>query len=271
MMRDAQGPRHTVQSVVRACDILRAFSIERPALGVTEIATLLKLNRTTVHRLLVTLESCGMVRRDPNAQKYTLGALVLQLSSIFLHQGDVRSLGLPIITALRDATSQTTALHIREDGSRITIVQVESRLDLRVTYPDLGEPIPLHLGAPGKVILANLKPAEIEQYLNNVPLLRTTPHSPTTHQGLSEELDSIRACGYSITDQERRLGVLSIAAPVFDATGEVTAAVNISAPVQRISDEQKALFVPLVVEAGQELSQRLGYSGSNMTRTSRQQ
>lgn len=261
MMQDTRESRQTVQSVVRACDILRVFSVERPVLGVSEIAALLKLNRTTVHRLLVTLESCGMVRRDPNTQKYMVGTLVLQLSNVFLHQSDIRSTALPIITALRDATNQTSALHIREDTSRITIAQAESRQDLRVTYPDLGEPIPLHLGAPGKVILANLSQTEIGHYLNVVPLMRTTPRSPTSHQNLSDELDRIRARGYAMTHQERRSGVVSIAAPIFDAAGRVVASVNISAPLQRISDEQKERFVPLVVDAGREISRGLGHHG----------
>ncbi|MBA2453206.1 MAG: IclR family transcriptional regulator [Chloroflexia bacterium] len=266
-MQDVQEARHTVQSVVRACDVLRAFSVERPILGASEIAAQLKLNRTTVHRLLVTLESCGMVRRDPNTQKYTVGTLVLQLSNIFLHQSDVRSTGLPIITALRDATNQTAALHIREETSRITIAQAESRQDLRVTYPDLGEPIPLHLGAPGKVILANLSPAEIEHYLHVVPLIQTTSRSPANHQHLSDELDGIRAHGYAVTHQERRSGVVSIAAPIFDAIGRIVASVNISAPVQRISDEQEARFVPLVVEAGRKISRTLGHSDIELVTT----
>lgn len=259
MMQDVQEARHTVQSVVRACDILRVFSVDRPILGVAEIAALLKLNRTTVHRLLVTLESCGMVRRDPHTQKYMVGALVLQLSNVFLHQSDVRSTGLPIITTLRDTTNQTAALHIQEEVSRITIAQAESRQDLRVTYPDLGEPIPLHLGAPGKVILANLSLTEIEHYLNVVPLTQTTPKSPASRQHLSDELDRIRARGHAITHEERRSGVVSIAAPIFDAAGRVIASVNISAPVQRISDEQKERFVPFVVEAAREISRALGH------------
>lgn len=258
-MQTAQESRETVQSVVRAIDILCAFTVERPVLGVSEIATQLNLNRTTVHRLLTTLEGCGAVRRDPATQKYTIGTLVVRLSNVFFQQSDVRAVGLPVIAKLRDVTKQTSALHIREEWSRITIAQVESRQDLRVTYPDLGTPIPLHLGAPGKVMLAYLPCEEIDRYLDAVPLTPATPHSPVDRDALQSELDQIRNIGYAITCQERRSGVLSVATPFFHADGTIVGSVNISAPIHRVSDEQRAEIIPLVKVAGQEISDQFGY------------
>lgn len=259
IMQNLTESRDTVQSVVRAFDILRAFTVERPVLGVSEIAAEVKLNRTTVHRLLATLESCGVVRRDPATHKYTIGTLVLKLSNVFLQQSNVRSAGLPVILSLRNATNQTSAIHIRQNAFRITVSQTESAQDLRVTYPELGEPIPLHLGAPGKVILAHLAPEEIEEYLGSVKLIAVTPNTPIDPEQLISELDKIREAGYALTMQERRSGVASIAAPIRDATGAVIASVNIAAPLQRITDEQMAQYIPLVIKAGQDISHQLGY------------
>lgn len=258
-MQDTQEARETVQSVIRAFDILGAFTVERPVLGVSEIASSLRLNRTTVHRLLTTLEGCGVVQRVPGSQKYTIGTQIVRLANVFFHQSDVRSVGLPSIISLRDATTHTAALHLREGQHRVSIAQAESRQDLRVTYPDLGTPIPLHIGAPGKVILAHLHPDEIEHYLGTTPLTPVVPSARIDGASLRAELERIRANGFSVTSQERRLGVLSIAAPIFSTAGAVIASVNVSAPLQRITEQQIAEISPLVVRAGHAISAQLGY------------
>lgn len=251
--------KETVQSVIRAFDILGAFTVQRPVLGVSEIAAILKLNRTTVHRLLTTLEGCGVVQRVPENQKYTIGTQIVRLANVFFHQSDVRTVALPSLVSLRDATKQTAAVHLREGHRRIAIAQVESRQDLRVTYPELGNPIPLHIGAPGKAILANLRSAEIDGYLAAEPLSGAVTGIAYHEPELREELERIRANGYSVTSQERRLGVLSIAAPIFNATGAVIASVNISAPLQRVADEQIPEFGALVRDAGRAISAQLGH------------
>lgn len=258
-MQDVQEPRETVQSVIRAFDILGAFTVDRPVLGVSEIASLIRLNRTTVHRLLTTLEGCGVVQRVPESQKYTIGTQIVRLANVFFHQSDVRSVGLPVITSLRDATGHTAALHLRDEHDRITIAQAESRQDLRVTYPDMGKPIPLHIGAPGKAILAHLRPEEIERYLETVALTPMLQGSVIDEMAFRDELAQIRANGYSATSQERRLGVRSIAAPIYSATGAVIASVNVSAPLQRLTEEEVAGVSGLVVRAGRTISSQLGY------------
>lgn len=258
-LQETQEARETVQSVIRAFDILSAFTIERPVLGVSEIASLLGLNRTTVHRLLATLERCGVVQRLPQSQKYTIGAHVLRFANVFFHFSDVRSVGLPTIMSLRDATNHTAALHLREQQSRLVIAQAESRQDLRVTYPDLGTPIPLHVGAPGKAILAHLRSEEIEHYVRTESLTSVVLNTPISESSLRAELERIRANGYSVTSQERRLGVLSIAAPLFNAAGEAIASVNVAAPLQRVTEQQVTEFSVLVKQAGRAISTQLGY------------
>lgn len=258
-MQDAQESRETVQSVTRAFDILSAFTLERPVLGVSDVSSIVKLNRTTVHRLLTTMESCGVVQRVPGGQKFTIGTQIVRLANVFFHQTDVRVIGLPTITWLRDTTLQTAALHLRDGNHRVVIAQVESRQDLRVTYPDLGNSVPLHVGAPGKAILAHLRPDEIERYFETMPLDSITVHTPISEPALRDELARIRKNGFSVTSQERRLGVLSIGAPIYNASGVVIASVNISAPLQRITEEQIAEFAPLVVRSGREISAQLGH------------
>lgn len=241
--------------------VLSAFTVEEPRLGVAEIAQRVGLNRTTVHRLVGTLEASGMIRRDPASQKYTLSARVLQLADVFLQQSDLRSIALPALTALRDKTNETVALHIREGQSRIVITQVGANRDVRHMYRNIGQPIPLHLGAPGKVMLAFATPAEIAGYLEDGPLSSTTPRSVTDPGILRDQLTLTAKQGYAISWEERTLGVVSLAAPIFDATGAAIASVNVSGPSQRIRKQDVRVFVPLVLETATEISRGIGYLG----------
>ncbi len=257
----ADPPRRDVQSVRRAFDVLFAFSIEQPVLSVAEIAIRVGLNRTTVHRLVGTLEACGMIRRDRATQKYTLSARILRLSDIFLQHSDIRAVALASMFTLRDKTNETVALHLREGMSRIVIAQVGANRDVRHMYRNLGEPIALHLGAPGKVILAHESPEEIAAYLDHGPLVGTTSHSVTDPVVLGQDLATIARQGYAVSSEERSLGVVSLAAPIFDATGMVVASVNVSGPSQRIRKADLRAFAPIVVEIGREISHELGYLG----------
>lgn len=257
-----EASRHDVQSVRRAMQVLSAFSVEHPRLGVAEIAQIVGLNRTTVHRLVATLEASGLIRRDPVSNKYTLSARVLHLADVFLQQSDLRSVAQQPLTTLRDSTNETAALHQREGSYRLVINQIGANRDIRHMYRNIGEPIPLHLGAPGKVILAFSSPAEITSYLDAELLESTTPHSITDPKVLREELEAIAQQGYAVSWEERTLGVVSLAAPIFDATGTAIASVNVSGPSQRIRKSDVRTFIPLVIQAATEISQGLGYRSS---------
>lgn len=224
---------HPVQSVVRAFDILYCFDEEHPTLAAAEVAARLKLNRTTAHRFLLTLERCHAVRRTAD-RRYSLHPRLLQLASVLLRGSDLHAASLGPMTALRDATGETVALHVYDNLSRLVFMQVESVHELRVTYPRLGEEIPLHLGAPSKAILAFLPADTVMAYLKQGELVGITPNSITSPACLRRELEEIRRRGYAVSNQERRTGVVSIAAPIFDATGAVVAAVNVVAPLSRV-------------------------------------
>lgn len=258
-MRNEVESGQLVQSVVRAFDILKLFSAERSSLGVSDIAALTKLNRTTAHRLIVTLRHCGVLIQDPVTHRYGLSAQVLQFSSAFVQTNDLRSIALGPMTVVRDASGETCGLHVREGATRVIIAQVESRQALRLTYPNLGEAIPLHLGAPGKAMLAFFSPIEIDAYLQSHSLEeeQVTPFSITDPDQLQRELDVIRRQGYAVSQQERRLGVVSIAAPVSDKKGAPIASLNISGPIQRLGDQDVDPLIAVVVAAANEVSHAL--------------
>jgi len=162
----ARSPE-VVSSAEKALDVLFSFSIARPHLSAIDVATITGMNRSTAHRMLQLLEAKHLVQRrlgDPS--RYELTARVLQLSEVVLHQmDDLRSIALTHLTQLRDRTGETSALHVREAGARVGVTQVESRHELRRTYSELGQRVPLYLGAPSLAMMAFLTPEQIDRYL----------------------------------------------------------------------------------------------------------
>lgn len=259
---DAGGSRRTnrglVQSVVRAFDVLSVFSTERPALAASDIARQLHLTRPTVHRLLLTLQQCGAVVQQESSHRFMLSAQLVRFSSLFQQQHDIESIARPYMTGLRNATRETSGLHMLEGRYRIVVAQVESQEPLRLTYPKLGEAIPLHIGAPGKVMLAFQSPGDIESYLSQQRLESATTHSIADRTKLRAELEKIRAQGYAISQNERRLGTIAIAAPLFDRRATAFGAINISGPEQRLSDKKlQARIAEEVKKAAQQISAAL--------------
>lgn len=246
------------QTVVRAFDILYCFTEDDPPLSVAEVARRVGLNRTTTHRLLATLEHCRAVQRSASGSHFSLHPHLLQFASIVLKSSDLRTVAQDPMARLWEKTGETVALHVRDRLSRIVFMQMESRHDLKVTYPRMGEEIPLNLGAPSKAILAFLSEEEVQTFLDIGELTGTTEASITDVPSLVSEIETTRARGYSLSFEERRKGVASIAAPIFDAGGSVIAALNVIGPKIRIDGDTVEEFASLVRETAQEISGRLG-------------
>jgi DNA-binding IclR family transcriptional regulator len=254
--------RQSVQAIDRAVAIMSVFSRARPVAGVSEIAELTGLSRSTVHRILVSLASHGLVTQVPRSTDYCLGPRLLALAETARVRMSLELLAEPAMTALRDYTGETVALHILDDTpARRTIAQVESVHALRRTYTDIGAPLPPHQGAPGKVLLAFAEPELQEKVLADdlrsaVTLARIDPEK------LRVELAEIRERGFALSIEERVPGVVGLAVPVRDHSGRVVAALSVSAPSLRADAEKLIELAPRAMQAADELSSQLGYRAS---------
>ena len=144
-----EGPK-TIQSFDRAVAILDAFTAERNSLGVSEIARITGLKRSTVHRLLATLRRNELVQQLPDSTDYALGPHVLRLAEVAFHHVNLEKTAKAIMPRLRDQCDETIGLHARLGPTTRTVLdQVESRQPLRRIYTEIGVPIPIYQGAPG--------------------------------------------------------------------------------------------------------------------------
>lgn len=236
-LRADESARSGVQSIDRAAALLRCFARHRPTLGASELARLTGLTTSTTHRLLTALQVNGLVQQV-EGRRYQLGPLLLRLAQSVHSRLDLRELALPTMRELRDETDETVGLHVLlPNNTRAVIDQVESNQPLRRTYTELGEPIPLNQGAPGKVLLAYLSGHDLDDVLARPmhPATKTTPVNP---EALRAELATIRERGYAISLAERVPGIHTVAFPIKDHTGRVMASLSITGPEARMPEER---------------------------------
>ena len=260
-MKDQEGApsRNGVQSVDRAVAILRCFDARRPTLGITDIARATGLSTTTTHRLLVAMQSNRLVRQTSD-RRYGLGPLLVQLARSGALPTTLRDAALPVMTALRDDVDETVGLHeLLPSGERVVVDQVESRHELRRTYTDIGVPIPLPHGAPGKAILSML-PLEQQEYWLSRPIASITPRTVTDPSALRAELAEVRRRGWSGSHSERTSGIRAVAAPIFDHTGAAIGALGLSVPEIRMDDARAQELGRRAAECAWQISEILGAS-----------
>jgi IclR family acetate operon transcriptional repressor len=262
-----QGPK-TVQSFDRAVAILDAFRPDRAELGVTDIARITGLSRSTVHRLLVTLRRHELVQQLPGSKNYALGPHVLRLAQTAFSNVNLQTAARAIMPRLRDECGETVGLHARLGPTTRTVLdQVESRAALRRTYTEIGMPIPIYQGAPGKVLLA-YSSQELQDEILAGELEAATARTITDANKLRTELGRTRKNGYALSFEERVPGITTLAVPVFNHTGGAVGALSVTGPSTRVTRRRLLEMVPLAQRAAALVSANLGYvDGANGSTT----
>lgn len=247
----------TVQSVGRAIAILRAFDSHQPELGVTELSGKLGLNKTTVYRLLTSLQRGGLVDQNPETGKYRLGIGLVSLAGLVLEHIDVRQVARPYLRALAEKTEETVTLSVLANGEVVNIERVPSpRMVTNVGW--VGRRMLPHCVSSGKALLAYLPEHEVESILAR-GLPRFTDKTITDPARLREELKKVRLQGYAVAQEELEEGLNAVAAPIRNHEGEAIAAVSVSGPSFRLSPEKIPRLAKLTKQTADEISRHLGY------------
>ena len=257
--RGGEEAASEVRSLDRAIAILDAFTGRRSELTLSDVAELVGLGTSTTHRLLRSLVAHGLLKRDPAGKTSSLGPHLVRLAQAAAGAMDLRELARPVLVRLRDAARETVGLHqLRDERSRVVVDQVESHQALRRTYTDLGEPIPLHQGAPGKVLLA-FAPERLRVAVLSAPLEAANAQTIVDPCALRAELEAVRRQGYAFSYGERVGGIHTVAVPVFDHTGGAVASLSVTGPALRMPTDRLLAIAPLARAAAAELSALLGH------------
>jgi IclR family acetate operon transcriptional repressor len=249
--------RNGVQSIDRAVAILRCFNGRKPELGISELSRSTGLSTSTVHRLLAAMQANHLVRQT-GTKRYGLGPLLLQLANSGAMPRGLKEAALPFMTDLRDEFDETIGLHeLLASGQRIVAAQVESHQELRRTYTDIGVPIRLVYGGPGKAILCAVPDSEWPRHLAE-DIDQITSKTTVDRAAVEQELRMGRSRGYLQSRGQRTLGISAVAAPVFDHTQRVVGALGASVPEARMTPEREEHLGTRVREVAWELSTALG-------------
>jgi IclR family transcriptional regulator, KDG regulon repressor len=248
------------QTVTRAIDVLNLFTAERPELGIMEMSRLLGISKSSVHRLATTLESAGYLRQDQVNQRYQLGFKVLQLANILLTSLKFRDIALPWMEQLRTQTNETVSLYVADRDARICIERLEGTQDIRFVV-DINMRLPLHTGAAGKLLLAYQAEAVRKQLIALWQNESTSlfVHAHGSPEEFERELTSIQKQGYAISIGERVTYAAALAVPILNYRGEILAALTISGPSVRFTEEHILQWLPPAQNAAQAISAQMGY------------
>ncbi|MGQ9585621.1 MAG: IclR family transcriptional regulator [Anaerolineae bacterium] len=249
-----------IASVVRAARLLRAFSRERPEMGITELAHVLRLPPSSVYRLVSSLESEGLVEQDPTTGRYRLSLEVFLLGVQVVDQLGLGQNALPFLRQLAELSGETVNMGTLRNGMVVYLHKVESPKVLKASFA-LGDQAPAHCSAIGKMLLAHLSDREVEELVRQHPLEQWGPNTITSLPALKEELRKTRERGYSIDDEEFAPNTRCIGAPIRDHLGQVVAAIVISGPTQRLSLERLEELREPLLETARQISERMGYRG----------
>jgi IclR family pca regulon transcriptional regulator len=220
-----------VQSLARGLAVIRAFDTDHPKMTLTEVAARTELTRATARRFLHTLVELGYVRTD--GKIFALTAKVLQLGYAYLSGLSLPQLAQPHLEELSLELGESTSAAVLEGTDIAYIARVSTRRIMTVGIT-VGTRFPAYATSMGRVLLAALPPAKLEEYLAAAEIRPLTPGAIGTRTALLAELDTVRAQGWCLLDQELELGLMSVAAPVHDGP-TVVAAINVSLQAQTVS------------------------------------
>ncbi len=249
---------YIIQAVAHALDVLEQFHRDGE-LGVTELSKRLKLHKNNVFRILATLESRGYIEQNRLTENYRLGTKCLQLGQTYIQHMGLLQQAQPIMGEVVQSCRESTYVAVMRKGQVVPLEMVEPDQPIRIVS-HVGENLPLHCTAVGKVHLAFEPAEEVQRALPDI-LTSHTQRTITDRHVLIEQLGTIARSGYAVDNGEYLTDVRTVAVPIKDYTRTVVGSLAVSGPAYRIPPERvEHEIIPLAVKAGHELSSRLGYN-----------
>lgn len=251
---------YNITSVQRCLRLLSLFAQALDGLSASEVAKKSGLPVSTVHRFLVNLENAGFLTYSSDG-KYHLGISSFSIGHAALAQLDIRRLSYPYLQALNQTTRETIHLTVRHGLSAVYVEKLDSPEKLRI-FSHIGGSVPLYCTAVGKVMLAYLPQGELEATLRQMDLRPLTSNTVSDLPELERNLQRVRKNGYAFDLEEHEAHIRCVAAPIWNPDGVVNASLSLTAPVVRMPLPRLRKLVPLIQEAGLQISRDLGYQGS---------
>jgi IclR family acetate operon transcriptional repressor len=225
-------------------------------IGLSDLARLVGMPVSTVHRLLATLHSFGFVHFDAERRRYTLGLRLFELSHRVSLVRTLSEAAAPVLQRIVSITGETSLICVLSDTEMVYVERIDSPQPIQVRG-SIGRRDPIYCTAMGKSLLAFQPDEEREAIVQRLQLKRLTPHTITDRDALRRELERTRERGYSLANEEHEPGIRTVAVPVLDAYRRAIAALCVTAPAFRATLEDLTRYVPLLQDAAREIALQL--------------
>jgi IclR family transcriptional regulator, KDG regulon repressor len=255
-------PPHTILVLEKAISLLGRFDGNRPEWGVTELSKELRINKSTVSKIISTLENHGFLGKNTETRKYRLGLRLFELGSLVAAQLDLQKEALACMEELNKKVEETIHLVVMNDFDIVYINKVEGPGGLRISTR-VGGRLPAHCTGVGKILLAALSPEELRLFLKKRPLKKFTSSTITDPEILKQSLDAVREQGYALDNEEFSGGLTCVAAPIKNYSDKIIGAISISGSTHRLREKNLESLISQLKKTAQKVSQRLGSNEGN--------
>ncbi len=248
-------------AVERALNILEAAAQRRDGLTNAEISRKLGIPKSSASYILRTLEKRSYLRREQESGRYRLGLKILSLGGDAQANLDIADVALPFMRTLGEKIRMTVHLAVLDQGEAVYIEKVEAPGFFKVNTW-VGRRMFLHSTSVGKCLLAWLPKHEIETMVRQQGLKKRTPKTITSIAKLLADLDRVKHSGHAVDDEENSLGARCLGAPIFDATGNVTAALGASGTLTQTDETEMPRIIEALRETARRISRQLQRGGT---------
>ncbi|MGP4073375.1 IclR family transcriptional regulator [Piscibacillus sp. B03] len=250
------------KSLVKAINLLDCFK-NQSSLTLSDLTDISGLPKTTVFRLISSLEETGLIIKDRNSQhevSYRLGLRLLQYGNMVKEGLTYNKIALPYMEELNEQLDELVHLTIEEGDQAVYVETMGSKKPVRLVVK-VGQRAPLYAGSAPKVLLAYKSEKEIEHYLDHIEIKKLALNTITEKDDIKKDLKIIRERGYSVSRSEHFKDTVGFSAPIFDYNGNVVAALGVSTPMRELTEQDEEEILKSVIENSEKISKELGYQG----------
>ena len=249
-------------SVQKTFAILEYFTIEKPEWGVTELANTIGANKSTVYRFLADLLKLGVLHKNPETEKYSLGLKLFELGNRVKLKSAFVNKTHPVLIEVAKSITETVHIAVLKGAQILHVDKVESPQGLKLSS-HIGSLGPAYSTALGKVLLAFSPKQKQEQALQSIwqkqNPIAFTKHTITNRIDFQKELLNIKTKGYSLDREESEIGLICVGIPIFNQNSEVIASLSASGPANRFEEDNLTNYVATLKKGADAIQQKMGY------------
>jgi IclR family transcriptional regulator, pca regulon regulatory protein len=245
-----------VQSFARGLEVIRSFSASAPRQTLSEVAAKTGLTRAGARRILLTLHTLGYVTSD--GKYFSLTPRILDLGFAYLSSMPIWNRAEPAMQALVATVKESCSAAVLDGTDIVYVLRMPTHKIMSISL-GVGSRLPAYCTSMGRLLLSSLPERDMEQLLAASDLIARTKYTVTEPAQLAARIAQVRRQGWALVDQELEEGMVSMAAPIFDRSGAMVAALNISGQANRTPAKvMQATMLTRLREAAQTVSQLLG-------------